>query len=74
MKSKSLTGKVSAFKTFYNKHDGHTYWMDGATLMSCPTNANGTLDKENLFDVMEDYVNKLSAKELEYIAKGLGQI
>lgn len=65
-------------KTFYNKHDGHTYWMEanesGAVLMSCPTNANGTLDKENLFDVMEDYVNKLSAKELEYIAKGLGQI
>ena len=43
-------------KVHFNMNDGHTYFMKNGEVHSCPTLIDGSLDIENEFDVLEDYV------------------
>lgn len=57
-------------KIFYNKWDGHTYFMHEGLLAACPTNRNGTFDLDQMIYV-DDFDIPLSKTCREQIMKKL---
>ena len=63
---KALGGKVPALKTFYNRWDGHTYFMHDGLLACCPRNKDGSHDVQSQIYVT-DFDVPLSESALKQI-------
>ena len=58
----------------YKRKDGYTYFLqqdkDGQHLIACPTNSDGSMDKENSLYV-DDFAYPLTHGQTEYIIRQL---